>query len=378
MLATAALATLAAALPGWAPSHVELGLANGPGGAAHVRAYHARWRYQYLTGGVNTSYNWKSWNPDGQFVTNYVRESRRAGVTPVLTYYQLLQSKSTNNGQGPGEADKDLANLKDNALMKAYYDDVALALRRAHEESKGRLVVLHVEPDLWGYVEQRAGASDDPATVPAAVASTGNAQLQGLPDTAAGFAQALVRLRDAIAPEVRLGYHMSTWGTGTDPTQQDPSPATVDAVAARSAKFYNNLHARFDMVFSDPSDRDDGFDAKINGDHGHSRWSAGDYRRDERWLAAMHRATGLPLVMWQIPLGNRTLPNTWKRFRDTHVQRLLGPDSSTRRAYRDAGVIAFLFGGGADGTTSERTDGGTFRRLAGRYAHARLRTQPSR
>ena len=50
----------------------------------------------------------------------------------------------------------------------------------------------------------------------------------------------------------------------------------------------------------------------------------------------------------------------------------------TRRAYRDAGVIAFLFGGGADGTTSERTDGGEFKHLAARYARARLRTQPSR
>jgi hypothetical protein len=372
----ATLATIAAALPGWAPSHVELGLANGPGGARHTRAYHARWRYQYLTGGVDTKSNWKTWNPDGAFTANYVRESRRAGVTPVLTYYQLLQSKGTTDGQDLSEAGKDLANLKDNGLMKAYYDDLALALRRAHEQSRGRLVVLHVEPDLWGYVEQRAGASDDPANVPAAVASTGDPRLQGLPDTAAGFAQAVVRLRDQIAPEVRLGYHMSTWGTGTDPTQQNPSLPAVDALAGRSAKFYNNLHARFDMVFSDPSDRDDGFDAKINGDHGAGRWSAGDYRRDERWLAGMHRATGLPLVMWQIPLGNSKLPNTWKRFRDTHVQRLLGPGAATRRAYRDAGVIAFLFGGGADGTTSERTDAGTFRRLASRYAHARLRTQP--
>jgi hypothetical protein len=377
MLATT-LAALAAALPGWAPGHVELGLANGPGGAAHVRGYHARWRYQYLTGGVDTGHGWSTWNPDGAFTANYVRESRRAGVTPVLTYYQLLQSKGANNAGG-GEADKDLANLKDKALMKAYYDDLALALRRAHEQSKGRLVVLHVEPDLWGYVEQHAGAAGDPAAVEAAVASTGDPRLKGLPDTAAGFAQAVVALRDAIAPEVRLGYHMSTWGTGTDPTLQDPPLQAVDALAARSAKFYNNLHARFDMVFSDPSDRDDGFDDKINGDGGKSRWTAGDYRRDVRWLAGMHRATGLPLVMWQIPLGNTRLPDTWKRFRDTHVQRLLGPDPRTRRAYRDAGVIAFLFGGGADGTTSERTDGGTFRRLAARYAHdARLRTQPAR
>jgi len=349
---------------------LALGLASQPGTAAHVRAEHATWRYQYLTGGVNTGHGWSTWNPDGTFASRYVRESRDHGLTPVLTYYQLLQSHGA--GDGLGEAAKDLANLKDNALMKAYYDDLALALRRAGEAAGGKTVVLHVEPDLWGYVEQRAG---DPAQVPAAVASTGDPRLAGLPDTAAGFAQAIVRLRDAVAPKVRLGYHMSTWGTGVDPVQQNPSPGEVDRLAARGAAFYHALGARFDLVFSDPSDRDDGFDAKVNGDHGRSRWTTGDYRRDARWLADMHRATGRPLVMWQIPLGNSTLPNAWGRYRDTHVQRLLGHDPRWRRAYRDAGVIAFLFGGGADGTTTERTDGGVFKRLAARYSRARLRTK---
>lgn len=349
---------------------LALGLASSPGTAAHVRAQHATWRYQYLTGGVNTGHGWSTWNPDGTFVSRYVRESRAHGLTPVLTYYQLLPSHGA--GDGLGEAAKDLANLKDNALMKAYYDDLALALRRAREAAGGKTVVLHVEPDLWGYVEQR---DDDPSRVPAAVASTGDPRLAGLPDTAAGFAQAIVRLRDAVAPKVRLGYHMSTWGTGVDPVQQDPSLGEVDRLAARSAAFYQALGARFDLVFSDPSDRDDGFDRKVNGDHGRSRWSAGDYARDARWLAGMHRATGRPIVMWQIPLGNSKLPNTPKRYRDTHVERLLGRDPRWRRGYRDAGVIAFPFGGGADGTTSERTDGGVFRRLAARYANARLRTK---
>ncbi|WP_027006910.1 hypothetical protein [Conexibacter woesei] len=377
MIVPAALAAAAAiALPSWAPAHVELGLASQPGGAQHVRAEHATWRYQYLAGGVNTGSGWSTWNPDGTFASRYVAESRQAGVTPVLTYYQLLPSRGA--GDGKGEAERDLANLDDADTMKAYYNDFALALRRVHDEDKGRRAVVHVEPDLWGYVEQRAGASNDPASVPAAVASSGDPRLGGLPDTAAGFAQALVRLRDVIAPEVKLGYHMSTWGTGTDPVQQNPSLKAVDGLAGHSGTFYNNLHARFDLVFSDPSDRDDGFDLKVNHDHGHSRWTAGDYARDERWLRGMHAVTRLPLVMWQIPLGNSHLPNTKSRYRDTHVQRLLGPDPRTRRAYRDAGVIAFLFGGGADGTTSEKTDGGVFQRLAARYARARLSTKPSR
>lgn len=347
---------------------LAVGLASQPGSAAHVKAAHATWRYQYLTGGVGTGNGWSGWNPGGTFVSRYVKESRAHGLLPVLTYYQLLPSRGGGAGAGGGgEAERDLANLKDKALMKAYFADLALALRRADD---GRPVVLHVEPDLWGYVEQR---SEDPTAVPAAVASSGDPRLAGLPDTVAGFAQAVVRLRDALAPHVVLGYHLSTWGTGVDPVLQDPSLSTVDRLASQSAAFYGRLGARFDLVFSDPSDRDDGFDLKVNGDGGRSRWTTGDYRRDVRWLARVHRATRLPIVMWQIPLGNSTLPNTPGRYRDTHVERLLGRDARWRKAYRDAGVVALLFGGGAEGTTSERTDGGVFRRLAGRYAHARLR-----
>ena len=366
------IGTTAAALT----ATLALGLSSQPGTAAHVKASHATWRYQYLAGGVNTGDGWSGWNPDGTFVSRYVKESRAAGLTPVLTYYQLLQSRGA--GDGKGEAEKDLANLNDKTLMKAYYADLALALRRAAAGADaagatgGRAVVLHVEPDLWGYVEQR---SADPARVPAAVASSGDPRLAGLPDTAAGFAQAVVRIRDAVAPGVRLGYHMSTWGTSVDPVLQDPSLGAVDTLATRSAAFYAGLGARFDLVFSDPSDRDDGFDRKVNDDRGRSRWTTGDYRRDVRWLAGMHRATGLPIAMWQIPLGNSTLPDTRGRYRDTHVERLLGRDPRWRRAYRDAGVVAFLFGGGADGTTTERTDGGLFRKLAARYARARLRAR---
>ena len=34
------------------------------------------------------------------------------------------------------------------------------------------MVVLHVEPDIWGYIEQRS-TGDDASTVPARVAATG-------------------------------------------------------------------------------------------------------------------------------------------------------------------------------------------------------------
>jgi hypothetical protein len=48
------------------------------------------------------------------------------------------------------------------------------------------------------------------------VGSAGVPELADLPDTLAGFAQAIIRLRDRDAPNVLLAYHVSSWGTGTD------------------------------------------------------------------------------------------------------------------------------------------------------------------
>jgi hypothetical protein len=67
------------------------------------------------------------------------------------------------------------------------------------------------------------------------------------------------------------------------------------------------------------------------------------------------RLTQLRMVAWQIPYGNtimRAESNTWNHYQDNRVQWLLGANSRKHlRAYRDAGVVAFLVGRGADGPT---------------------------
>src|SRR5258708_37828969 len=98
--------------------------------------------------------------------------------------------------------------------MTAYYNDLKLFFQRAGAFPQ-KAVVLHVEPVLWGFLEQRA-TNGDATTVPAQVASTGLAELAGLPNNALGFAQAVVRLRDQYAPNTPVAYHLSVWGTGND------------------------------------------------------------------------------------------------------------------------------------------------------------------
>jgi hypothetical protein len=324
-------------------ARIQLGLASQPGGAAAMRkAAPFKYRYQYLAGGVNTGAGWSTWNEHGSFVTRYVAESRRARITPVFTYYMIRQSLPGRD-QGD-EAKAVLGNLRNRATMKAYWADLALFLRRAR--ATHRRVVLHVEPDMWGYLEQ-----------------AGRTRL------ARAFARRVVRLRKRLAPNVRLGYHLSVWGTKTDIAIQDPGPREVDRLARKAAAFYKSLRTRFDLVFGEFSDRDSGFKEHVYGQpHADAWWTKADFARHVRFLARFHRRVRRPLVLWQIPLGNQALPDTWARFRDNRPQWLLGKGSRAhRRAYARAGVRALLFGGGADGTTSEKTDGGWFLRHARAY-----------
>jgi len=312
-------------LPAKWPHSLQIGVADDPNGAAALRKVAPfGFRYQYLAGGVNTGGGWATWNPNGTFASMYVHDSWAHGELPVLTYYMLLQSKPG----GGDEAHADLANLQNTQTMSAYWDDVRLLFARV----KGtKPVVVHVEPDLWGYLEQ-----------------AGNTTL------ASSFAQQWIALRNQLAPNVILAYHMSGWGTKHDIVYEDPTDATVRAYATQSATFYKSLHAKFDIAFEDFSDRDAGFYVKINGNP--NTWmKPADFHRHLLYAQTFVRLAGVRTVAWQIPLGNtvmRAMNNTWDHFQDNRVQWLLGPGSRARlRAYAAAGFAGFLFGRGADGAT---------------------------
>jgi hypothetical protein len=317
---------------GW-PHHVLLGVADSPGDAGSVVA-HARVdaRYQYLAGGVNTGSGWATWNPNGTFASMYVHESIAHHTIPVLTYYQLLQSRPA---AGSNELQKDLSNLRNPSTMRAYWSDWSLLLRRVARPSARHLVVIHVEPDLWGYLEQAHAVT-----------------------LARTFAHRLIALRNRLAPHVVLAWHLSIWGTNVDPTYSKPPLAQMDALARKSAAFYESLHARFNLVFNDVTDRDADFYRYVEGNP-HTWWGPADFARLNRYLAGFTRRTHAAVVLWQLPLGNTFLNDTWGHYRDNRVQWWLGNGSAAHlRATRNAGVIGLLFGGGASGTTSAQTDGG--------------------
>jgi hypothetical protein len=82
-------------------------------------------------------------------------------------------------------------------------------------------LIVHIEPDLWGYIHNAAraanSATQSPSLVPAQIntlfasGTTEGDALSGLPNTAVGFAKAFIALRNAFAPKVLLAYHVSAW-----------------------------------------------------------------------------------------------------------------------------------------------------------------------
>jgi hypothetical protein len=323
--------------------------------------------YQYLAGGVNTGHGWPTWNDKGQFPLAYATSAASHGYTPVFSYYEMLQS------DGPcgncGEGDKDVAHLKDPATMKAYYADFALLMKRLGNgnydgiQGFGQPVIVHIEPDLSGYV-QRAAGTGDPSSLPAAVASSGVPEVAAFPNTYQGFNWALLHLRDQYAPNVQLAFHVSTWGTGQDiGSSKDPSlnaqaigAATGAFAAANGVTQAGPNTSTYDLLFSDVADRDAGFYAYAQKDPSHwwDRQNAAlpNFNRWEQWVAGAVGAAGnKPMIIWQVPIGNQyfqTMDNTNGHYQDNRAEYFFAHIDELRQV----GIVGLLFGGGGGGVTT--------------------------
>ena len=344
------------ALPAGMPAHFAFGLMNGPGDVALMNDMRARngaawdFRYQYLAGGVNTGHGWETWNtPTGAFATYYLGESAGNGYLPAFVYYEMLQSS------GPcascSESQRDLVNLNTPSVMAAYYANWRLLMQKIAAAGKPALII--VEPDLWGYMQQ-ASASAGADGVPASVASSGDRDAAGLPNTAQGFAWALLRIRDRYAPNALLALHISNWATAidlnsnTDPALDVAGLARATATFALSAGLRGNPQgiSAWDLLSNDVADRDSG--------QGAAWWDRTNqefpnFARYLSFVSALTAATGRHVVMWQVPEGNQyfaTMNNTHHHMQDNRPEYILGHIADFARA----GVAAVLFGPGNDGT----------------------------
>src|SRR5207237_10063492 len=239
----------------------------------------------------------------------------------------------------------------DAGTLAAYYANFKLLMQKAG--AYGKTVVVQVEPDLWGDLQQRASGGDA-STVSASVSGSGFADVAGIPTTAQGFGRALLKIRDLYATNAQLAIHASGWANGTDidsstdPTVNAVAVADVTAGFLNSAGIASNPYgSTWDLIFNDVDDHDAGWwEAQ-----GHPRWwdptntTFPNFARYLAWVAELRSRTARPQVVWQVPVGNQfflTMNNTNGHFQDN-----IGPYFIAHPAdLYQAGLIAVLFGGG--------------------------------
>lgn len=418
--------TAAGALPGL-PDHlaigsvsedtaVDLGMWRGFGSGAANRRVDIR--YIYLNGGpLNGWYDWQGGH--GARARSYIRESQMLGMIPFFVWYNIPDA---------GESYvTDLAHIQSAAYMTAYWRNLLQALAIIREEAGDDVVGLVLEPDFIGYMMQQSGLQPQQIMARVHTAYDSGVLRRGVdphfPDTLTGLVQAVNYLIAQGAPHAVFGWQFNLWasltsGSGipasglmriTDSLGLAAGRARIALEAERIADYYlaagvASYGAHF--VSLDKYGLDGGFGGGATAPwHSTWFWNAIHWNNYLRFTAGLHARTGLPVVLWQLPVGhvNRSLAanpyaadgtfppldNTTQRYEDSaptffygdrfdtggDAQRLayfgaVDPDSPASvvtsgsvvtwrphlEAARDAGVIAALFGDGVGESTRGRGD----------------------
>lgn len=331
--------------------------------------------YRYIGGGLNRggNTNWTAWAPNATFPISYAQAADAKGYTPVLTYYSIQSAVGPCSGASPActEARSDLSNLNSPEVMGLYYKDFALLMQRLGPKTVGDVagygkdVIVHVEPDLSGYAESAvlssakcygfcSGVGNHPSLLKASVASSGVKEIARYPNTYRGFNQALLRLRDLYAPNVRLAFHVSGWATLND--INSATGKTLDAAAlgtkagafaaAAGTSWSDGTTSTYDVVFNEVSNKDAGQYTYAVGQY--RFWDRNNvefpnFHRWEAYLKAVTAAARRKAIVWQVPMGNQYFQsqnNSPGHYQDNRAEYFFGHVDELR----DAGLIGVLFG----------------------------------
>ncbi len=316
-------------------------------------------QYQYLNAGIFSNFDhagcmdgtvsvsscttwWGAWQEDvaerGLFVKRFIDTARsrtwnsvaRAQI-PFFTYYMVLPASGLSEGPSPtGET----AALDDQTFLTSYFDDWRFLLQKIGNEQ----VMLHIEPDLFGYLKARGQAS----AIPAKVTQSNPTDCSGYNNDATGFTRCMIHMVRSYAPNARVGLHVSPW-TLTDSNSANSWANFMIALGADQG----------DFLVTDPSDRDADWYRLVQGQPGHD-WDIAKMTTFLQWTKDVSEAVGKPFFLWQLPLGNSYQNNTYQHYKDHRVELLFSHIAEVR----DAHVVGILFGSGETAQTNVETDGG--------------------
>lgn len=337
------------------PARFSIGLGNDSEGSgptqmtAYTLGPKLDIHYMYLSG-LPGEGGWTDWNaPSGQYLTMHAEAARARGVVPMFTLYQAAAWGENN-----------LSAFDDTAFMTKYWRGVRTMFTKLG--TFGAPAIVHVEPDLWGYTQQR---SDDPTRVPMKVGVL-VPECTDLPANVAGFGKCVVRLARRLSPKVVIGFSASEFAAFDSAGMSDPT---------RIAQYLNRVGgAEADIVVLETLDRDAGcFEngSDVNCKRaGSFYWDEANVRhpnfRDHlAWAKVIRTVTNKPMIWWQMPLGvpSDTRGGWAGHYRDNRVRYLF----SHAWEFAAAGGIGAVFGTGAGNQTTARSDGGQFKNAVTKY-----------
>jgi hypothetical protein len=259
------------------------------------------------------------------------------------------------SGNVPGASE--ISALQDGTLVSDYLADWRFLNTRIATLAPNP-VIVHVEPDLWGYAES---VNEDPTMIAVALSSAGASECAGLPNNLNGFAECMIHISRAIAPNALLGFHASAWGSRVNALFTTAIGFDLNAHADRTAAFYRALGATDgDLIVLEISDRDAGFDM---------RWfdatdaTVPNFARALAWQQRLAAGLNLPTLYAHIPYGHTGLPNVCNQYADNRVEYFFAHSA----AFAAAGLLGISFGGQSSCATVPSTDNGFFIAQANAY-----------
>ncbi len=303
---------------------------------------------------------WGCWQydqvPPGAYATNLVTGAETAGQLPMFTYYEILQSSGASEGAG------EVAAANGAAFMQRYLRDWRFLCQTIGQS----VALLHIEPDFWGYAEQR---SSDPHSIPAAVASADPEDCGTQENSIAGLGRCMIAIVRKYAPNAVVGLHASSWGTLRPALSNSDPSFDVAGDAKKLGDFLLGCGAADgDFVVADLSDRDAGFAQSQGSDiwWDSSNLTLPNFAQANLWTKTVAERLGRPVVWWQIPIGNMAQNNTTNHWQDNRVDYFFSHMAELAAGH----VVAVAYGAGIAGQTTAETDGGNLIGKTRAYAAA--------
>jgi hypothetical protein len=316
-------------------------------------------RYIYLVGNKDAINAWPKWNqPDGEYATIVAKDALQHGAVPMFTIYDLAALGDGNYGA-----------IRDATYMPRVWAEMQLLADKI--KAFGGRALVHVEPDFMGYAQQHTPGGD-PSTFMAQVKVA--PACGDLPDDLTGYGACLLRIFHTASPNALVGFHASKWAAYGPDGKED---------GAAVGRFISKVTAgKADFIVTDLLDRDAGcFELQVNDPMyncvrgGTTGWywdetnmTSPNFHDFLAWAKALHDGAGIPIVFWQIPMGepSPTPGGTPGHYRDNRVHYIF----SHVREFIDVGGAGAFFGPGASGQTSVGTDNGQFEKALNAYNQA--------